>query len=94
MRNNTIPVTRTSRHAEHAHRELKPMGRTHSRLDDLGRHADSELARSKPLIAAIARELWKLHGGNEVLNWLEAEILLQNALAGDADDHHDHGSMP
>jgi hypothetical protein len=38
---------------------------------------------AKPLVAAIAHELWKLHGGNDVLNWLEAEILLQNALAAD-----------
>jgi hypothetical protein len=42
---------------------------------------DSELVRSKPLVAAIAREICEAHGGNEVLNWLEAEILLENALS-------------
>lgn len=41
---------------------------------------DAELVRSKPLVAAIAREITETYGGNEVLNWLEAEILLEDAL--------------
>jgi hypothetical protein len=29
---------------------------------------------------AVAEELWRLHGGNDVMNWLEAERLLAEAL--------------
>jgi hypothetical protein len=58
-------------------RELKPMPSDPPAISSL------EHLVSKPLIAAIAEELRKLRGGNEVLNWLEAEILLQNALAAD-----------
>src|SRR5262245_54199637 len=29
---------------------------------------------------AIAQELWNMHGGNDVMNWLEAERLLNEFL--------------
>jgi hypothetical protein len=32
------------------------------------------------LTAAVAQEIHKVHGGNEVLDWLEAEMLVQNVL--------------
>lgn len=35
---------------------------------------------TESLIEAIAHELWKLHGGNDVLNWIEAEAMLHDAL--------------
>jgi hypothetical protein len=35
------------------------------------------------LTRAVAEELWKLHGGNDVMNWLEAERLLGEALGND-----------
>jgi hypothetical protein len=35
---------------------------------------------TESLIGAIAHELWKLHGGNDVLNWIEAESMLHDAF--------------
>lgn len=32
------------------------------------------------VVGVIADELWKRHGGNDVLNWIEAERLLIQAL--------------
>jgi hypothetical protein len=32
------------------------------------------------LVAAIAGELWRLYGGNDKLNWLEAELHLQTIV--------------
>lgn len=37
-------------------------------------------AVTKDMIARLAQRLWELHGGNAVLNWLEAERLLQDLL--------------
>jgi hypothetical protein len=34
------------------------------------------------LVAAIAEELWRLYGGNEQLNWVEAEAHLRRILDG------------
>ena len=33
------------------------------------------------MIARLAQRLWEMHGGNAVLNWLEAEQMLQDLLA-------------
>src|SRR5688572_9094653 len=33
------------------------------------------------LVATIAEELWRLFGGNDTLNWIEAEWHLQQTLA-------------
>lgn len=33
------------------------------------------------LVSAIAEELWRLYGGNDQLNWLEAECHLQEIVA-------------
>jgi hypothetical protein len=35
---------------------------------------------TESLVGAIAAQLWKRFGGNDVVNWLEAERLLQQAL--------------
>lgn len=35
---------------------------------------------TEALTRAVATELWKLHGGNDVMNWLEAERLLGEVL--------------
>jgi len=32
------------------------------------------------VVTLIAQELWRLHGGNDVVNWLEAERLLDQAI--------------
>lgn len=32
------------------------------------------------LVSAIADELWKLYGGNDQLNWIEAELHLQRIV--------------
>jgi hypothetical protein len=42
----------------------------------------SEIDVTHRLIAAIAEELWRLHGGNEQLNWVEAESHLFNLVRG------------
>lgn len=39
-----------------------------------------EIDLTQRLIAAIAEELWRLYGGNEQLNWLEAELHLQHIV--------------
>ncbi len=39
-----------------------------------------EIDLTRPLVAAIAEELWRLYGGNEHLNWLEAELHLQSII--------------
>lgn len=89
MKQSQTHVHRTPslRHAEdgQAHHRLEHSNTLPSANRRSPRTEASELIRSKPLIAAIARELWKLHGGNDVLNWLEAEILLENALRDDDD---------
>jgi hypothetical protein len=37
-----------------------------------------ELDLTETLTAAVAYELWRRNGGNEVLNWLEAERFVQS----------------
>ena len=39
-----------------------------------------EIDLTQRLIAAIAEELWRLYGGSEQLNWLEAELHLQSIV--------------
>lgn len=39
-----------------------------------------ELDVTHRLVSAIADELWKLYGGNDQLNWLEAELHLQRIV--------------
>lgn len=39
-----------------------------------------EIDLTQRLIAAIAEELWRLYGGNEQLNWLEAEMHLKRVV--------------
>jgi len=34
------------------------------------------------MIARLAQRYWELHGGNAVLNWLQAERTLQDLLRG------------
>jgi hypothetical protein len=42
-----------------------------------------EIDVTQRLVAAIAEELWRVSGGNDRLNWLEAEAHLQR-IVGDA----------
>ena len=42
-----------------------------------------EIDLTQRLVAAIAEELWRHYGGNEELNWLEAEMHLQG-IVGEA----------
>ncbi|MCI0366330.1 MAG: hypothetical protein L0Y44_03885 [Phycisphaerales bacterium] len=41
---------------------------------------DHEVDVTKRLVGAIARELWLRYGGNETLNWIEAERHLQGIV--------------
>lgn len=54
-------------------------------LADPGR----ELDITRTLVSAIAAELWRLYGGNETLNWLEAERHLQRIIEGARDEARD-----
>lgn len=47
-----------------------------------------EIDLTHRLVSAIAEELWNLYGGNEELNWLEAERHLQR-LIGEAREEAD-----
>ena len=40
-----------------------------------------EIDLTHRLVAAIAEELWRLFGGNDALNWIEAEWHLQRIVA-------------
>jgi hypothetical protein len=40
-----------------------------------------EIDLTQRLVAAIAEELWRLFGGNDTLNWIEAEWHLQRIVA-------------
>jgi hypothetical protein len=39
-----------------------------------------EIDVTQHLVAAIAEEIWRACGGNDDLNWLEAEALLQQIV--------------
>ncbi len=64
--------------------------------------ADATLRRpavTRDMIARLAQRLWELHGGNAVLNWLEAERMLQDLLLCPTGSHsaevrliHDHNA--
>ena len=40
-----------------------------------------EIDMTHRLVAAIAEELWRLYGGNDQLNWIEAERHLERLIA-------------
>jgi hypothetical protein len=42
-----------------------------------------EMDVTRAVVAAVAHELWRQFGGNEVVNWLEAERQVARALSGD-----------
>jgi hypothetical protein len=42
---------------------------------------ECEIDMTHRLVAAIAEELWRLYGGNEHLNWIEAERHLERIVA-------------
>lgn len=44
-------------------------------------HSPEGLDVTDAIIAAIAHEIWKVHGGNAVLNWLDAERCLAEVMA-------------
>lgn len=48
----------------------------------------NEIDLTHVLVAAIAQELWRQHGGNDQLNWIEAELHLQRIVA------RSHGGSP
>lgn len=41
-----------------------------------------EVDVTQRLVAAIAEELWRLYGGNDELNWIEAEAHLRRVVEG------------
>jgi hypothetical protein len=41
---------------------------------------DRELDITGALVAAVAAELWRNFGGNDVLNWMEAERFVQSLM--------------
>ncbi len=44
---------------------------------------DRELDLTGTLISAVATELWRNFGGNDVLNWMEAERFVQSLVRGE-----------
>jgi hypothetical protein len=46
---------------------------------------DLALDVTAPVTRAVAEVLWRCHGGNHVLNWLEAEMVVQDLLAAAGD---------
>jgi hypothetical protein len=46
---------------------------------------EQELDVTNRLVAAIAEELWRLYGGNDQLNWVEAEAHLRRIIDGAGD---------
>lgn len=50
-------------------------------------HSPEGLDVTDAIVAAIAHEIWKRHDGNAVLNWIEAERCLAEALARRASTH-------
>ena len=62
---------------------------------------DRELDLTRAITAAVAHELWRHGGGNDVLNWLEAERLVSSlsvatrrAVRRLAGRGHDPGRRP
>jgi hypothetical protein len=49
---------------------------------------------TEQVIAAIASTLWKVHGGNDVLNWLEAERALHAAMLEYSEQWRARSSAP
>lgn len=41
---------------------------------------ERQIDLTERLIAAIAEELWRTHGGNDQLNWIEAEAHLRRIV--------------
>lgn len=54
--------------------------RPHEAESDLAPQLPRGRAISHEMIAGLAHRLWEMHGGNAVLNWLEAERLLKQSL--------------
>jgi len=52
---------------------IRPAGSPHRELDV-----------TQAIVAAVAHELWKHQGGNEVLNWVEAERQVARLIPGAA----------
>jgi hypothetical protein len=50
-----------------------------------------EVDLTRKLVSAIAEELWRLYGGNEQLNWLEAERHLEEIVADARAEARDTG---
>jgi hypothetical protein len=48
-----------------------------------------EIDLTHRLVSAIAEELWRLFGGNDTLNWIEAEWHLQRIIAQARSDAHE-----
>lgn len=47
---------------------------------------------TESLISAIAHELWESKGGNDKLNWIEAEALLNSVMQ--SNDHNENSLCP
>lgn len=45
---------------------------------------NKEIDITHALVGAVAAELWKAGGGNDVLNWMEAEHFIQSLAANNA----------
>ncbi len=46
------------------------------------------------LVRAVAEELWRAHGGNDVLNWMEAERFILDLAARKVSDSQPHNIEP
>jgi hypothetical protein len=66
-----------------------PVPAAHADADRPSAPAADSGAVTDAMISAVANELSRFHGGNDVLNWLEAETLLHRAMAAFDDSPED-----
>lgn len=77
-----VPVDHRYRHSVLMDERDCINGRTHMKVTIRLNHPSTEIDVTDGIIGAIASEISRIAGGNEVLNRLEAEMCLDRILAG------------
>lgn len=76
-----IEVHRVARPKRHARANVPPSHRLLLRpIAADGTTPTASIDMTDGVVRAVAHELWQLNHGNETLNWLEAERLVQHLL--------------
>jgi hypothetical protein len=75
-----IEVHRVARPQAHERAIAAPSHRLLVRPIGTGGHAGGAIDITDGVIRAVAHDLWQHNHGNETLNWLEAERLVQHLL--------------